>query len=99
MVEERFVGLIEGWRFLAWGGSSHRVKPSVGNLSTYFHHKLRNLGGTTIGLHLGSNTYKKAIDLPILFRAPPPIPKLIDTSHAIDELPSYDSFEPAPDDF
>ena len=33
------------------------------------------------------------------FRAPPPIPKLIDTSHAIDELPSYDSFELAPDDF
>ena len=28
------------------------------------------------------------------FRAPPPIPKFIDTSHAIDELPSYDSFEP-----
>ena len=33
------------------------------------------------------------------FRAPPPIPKFIDTSLAIDELPSYDSFEPAPDDF
>jgi hypothetical protein len=29
--------------------------------------KLRNLGGTTIGLHLGSDTYKKAIDLPILW--------------------------------
>ena len=33
------------------------------------------------------------------FQAPPPIPNFIDTSHAIDELPSYDSFEPAPDDF
>ena len=33
------------------------------------------------------------------FRAPPPIPKFIDASEALDELPSYDSFEPAPDDF
>ena len=33
------------------------------------------------------------------FQAPPPIPKFIDTSEAIDELPLYDSFEPAPDDF
>ena len=33
------------------------------------------------------------------FQAPPPIPKFIDASEAIDELPSYDSFEPAPDDF
>jgi hypothetical protein len=33
------------------------------------------------------------------FRAPPPIPKFINTTEAIDELPSYDSFEPAPDDF
>jgi len=33
------------------------------------------------------------------FRAPPPIPKLIDTTEALDELPSYDSFEPAPDGF
>jgi len=33
------------------------------------------------------------------FQAPPPIPKFIDTVEAIDELPSYDSFEPAPDDF
>jgi hypothetical protein len=33
------------------------------------------------------------------FRAPPSIPKFIDTSHAIDELSSYDSFEPTPDDF
>jgi len=33
------------------------------------------------------------------FQAPPPIPKFIDASHAIDELPSYDSFEPSPDDF
>jgi hypothetical protein len=33
------------------------------------------------------------------FRAPPPIPKFIDTSHALDELPSYDSFEPSTDDF
>jgi hypothetical protein len=33
------------------------------------------------------------------FQAPPPIPKFIDTAEALDELPSYDSFEPAPDDF
>lgn len=33
------------------------------------------------------------------FQAPPPIPKFIDTSHAIDELPQYDAFEPSPDDF
>ena len=41
------------------------------------------------------------------FQAPPPIPKLIDTAEAMvrlrppldDELPPYDSFEPAPDDF
>ena len=33
------------------------------------------------------------------FQAPPPVPRFIDTSHAIDELPSYDSFEPAPDGF
>ena len=33
------------------------------------------------------------------FRAPPPIPKFIDTTEALDDLPSYDSFEPAPDDF
>jgi hypothetical protein len=32
------------------------------------------------------------------FQAPPPIPKFIDTSHAIDELPQYDAFEPSPDD-
>jgi hypothetical protein len=28
------------------------------------------------------------------FQAPPPIPKFIDTVEAVDELPSYDSFEP-----
>jgi hypothetical protein len=33
------------------------------------------------------------------FQAPPPIPKFIDTLEAIDEIPSYDSFEPAPDEF
>ena len=33
------------------------------------------------------------------FQAPPPIPKFIDAEQAIDELPSYDSFEPTPDDF
>jgi len=33
------------------------------------------------------------------FQAPPPIPKFIDTAHAIDELPSYDSFEPSTEDF
>ena len=29
------------------------------------------------------------------FQAPPPIPKFIDTAQVIDELPSYDSFEPS----
>ena len=33
------------------------------------------------------------------FQAPPPIPQFIDTTEAIDELSSYDSFEPSPDDF
>jgi hypothetical protein len=33
------------------------------------------------------------------FQAPPPIPKFIDTREALDELPLYDSFDPAPDDF
>ena len=33
------------------------------------------------------------------FQAPPPIPKFIDAEQAIDELPSYDSFEPSTDDF
>ena len=33
------------------------------------------------------------------FQALPPIPKFIDTVEAIDELSSYDSFEPSLDDF
>ncbi len=33
------------------------------------------------------------------FQVPPPIPKVIDTAEAIDELPLYDSFEPTPDGF
>ena len=33
------------------------------------------------------------------FQAPPPIPKFIDAVEAIDELPSYDFFEPSTDDF
>ena len=33
------------------------------------------------------------------FQAPPPIPKFIDIVEAIDELPEYDAFDPAPDDF
>ena len=33
------------------------------------------------------------------FQAPPPIPKFMNTKEAIDELPSYDSFEPSTDDF
>jgi len=37
--------------------------------------------------------------LGVVGQAPPPIPKLIDTLEALDELPCYDSFEPAPDDF
>ena len=32
-------------------------------------------------------------------RAPPSMLKFIDATEAIDELPSYDSFEPSPDDF
>ena len=33
------------------------------------------------------------------FQAPPPIPKFIETVGAIDDIPSYDSIEPQPDDF
>jgi hypothetical protein len=33
------------------------------------------------------------------FQAPSPNPKFIDTVGWIDELPSYKSFEPFPDDF
>ena len=33
------------------------------------------------------------------FQAPPPIPTFTDAVEAIDALPSYDSFEPSPDDF
>jgi hypothetical protein len=33
------------------------------------------------------------------FQARPPLPKFIDTTEAIDQLPSYDSFDPAPDEF
>jgi hypothetical protein len=33
------------------------------------------------------------------FQAPPPIATFIDTEQAIDDIPSYQSFEPAPDDF
>jgi hypothetical protein len=33
------------------------------------------------------------------FQAPPPIPQFVDAAEALDELRSYDSFEPAPDDF
>ena len=33
------------------------------------------------------------------FQAPSPIPTFIDTLEAIDEIPSCDSFELAPDDF
>ena len=33
------------------------------------------------------------------FQAPPPIPTFIDAVEAVDELASYDSFEPSPDDF
>jgi len=32
-------------------------------------------------------------------QAPPPMPKFIDAQEAVDELPSYDSFEPPPDEF
>jgi hypothetical protein len=32
------------------------------------------------------------------FRAPPSMLKFIDATEAIDELPSYNSFEPSPDD-
>jgi hypothetical protein len=33
------------------------------------------------------------------FQAPPPMPEFIDAQEAVDELPSYDSFEPPPDEF
>jgi hypothetical protein len=37
--------------------------------------------------------------LGVFGQAPPPIPKFINTSHAIDEISSYDYFEESPDDF
>ena len=40
----------------------------------------------------------KSGDIPDL-QAPPSIPTFIDAAEAIDDLPSYDSFEPSPDDF
>jgi hypothetical protein len=33
------------------------------------------------------------------FQAPPSVPRFVDTALAIDEIPSYDPFEPPPDDF
>ena len=33
------------------------------------------------------------------FHVPPPIPTFVDTTAAIDELPSYDLFGPAPEEF
>ena len=33
--------------------------------------------------------------LGVVGQAPTPIPKFIDAAEAIDEIPSYDSFEPA----
>ncbi len=33
------------------------------------------------------------------FHARPPITKFIDTDHSLEELPAYNSFEPAPEDF
>jgi hypothetical protein len=33
------------------------------------------------------------------FQVPPPIPKFIDTTEAVDELALYDSFDPSPGDF
>jgi hypothetical protein len=33
------------------------------------------------------------------FQGSPPIPRFIDITEAIDELPSYESFGPAPEDF
>ena len=32
------------------------------------------------------------------FQAPPPIPKFISTTEALDELTNYDAFESSPDD-
>ena len=31
-------------------------------------------------------------------QAPPPIPKFISATEALDEIPAYDAFEPSPDD-
>jgi hypothetical protein len=33
------------------------------------------------------------------FQVPPPIPKFINTTEAVDELPLYDLFDPSPGDF
>ena len=42
---------------------------------------------------------KRRVEGILDFQAPPPIPKFIETVEAIDELPSYDSFEPSLDAF
>jgi hypothetical protein len=57
----------------------------------------RNAWLAVIAAGLGYFVIMKAQGIPD-FQAPPPIPRFIDTDHAIDELPSYDSFEPSPDD-
>jgi hypothetical protein len=50
-----------------------------------------------------SDTREEAFDATMFqtwsWQAPVPFPKFIDTSYAVDEIPQYDSFEPAPDDF
>ena len=50
------------------------------------------------GVTISMNPIMKSQGIPD-FQAPPLIPKFIGTAQAIDELPSYDSFEPSPDDF
>ncbi len=45
-----------------------------------------------------SQTFLYRRSLGVVGQAPPPIPKYTDTVEALDEVPSYDSFEPAPEE-
>ena len=58
------------------------------------------VGGRIIAFIQDAHSIKDIMKAQVIpdFQAPPPIPKFIETVEAIDELPSYDPFEPDPDD-
>lgn len=68
-------------------------------ISDQAYEPLRVIGNITFIQHAHSVQHiMKAHGIPA-FQAPPPTPKFINTSQAIEELSLYDSFEPSPDDF